>query len=246
MMKKKELAEEVMKIAKKTGMIPLLFECGGNNPAIVLDDADLDLAAKEIIKGAFSYSGQRCTAVKYVLAQDSVMDKLKPKLLKQLNKSGKLMVGSLISETAAQTCENRIIKAKVAGAEILTGGKRKGLYVEPTILDEVQPHFEIVKVETFGPVLSLIRVKTINEAVNIINNSIYGLQACIFTKDEGTAIRLSQRLNVGTVQINNKPQRGPDHFPFLGVKGSGVGVQGVHYTLEAMTRLKSVVLSKPE
>ena len=243
------------RIAEKTGMIPLLFECGGNNPAVVLDNADLELASREIIKGAFSYSGQRCTAVKYVLAQDLVMDKLTPKLLDQLDKLVKLgdprekttkMVGPLVNKQAAETVENRVIKAKVAGVKILVGGKKQGLYFEPTILDEVRPDLEIVRSETFGPVLSLIKVKNINEAITIINSSFYGLQACIFTQDEGTAIKLGQRINVGTVQINSKPQRGPDHFPFMGVKGSGVGVQGVHYTLEAMTRLKSVVLNKPE
>ncbi len=243
------------KIAKKVGMIPLLFECGGNNPAIVLPDADLDLASKEIIKGAYAFSGQRCTAIKYVLAQDDVLEKLKPKLLEEKEKLVKMgdprekttkMVGPLISKEAVETVENRILKAKVAGAEILCGGKRRGYYSEPTILDNVKPYEEIIKVETFGPVVSLIHVKDINEAVKIINSSMYGLQACIFTKDEGTAIKLAQRINVGTVQINSKPQRGPDHFPFLGIKGSGVGVQGVKYTLEAMTRLKPVVLNKPE
>ncbi|MFH0864410.1 MAG: aldehyde dehydrogenase family protein [Candidatus Gottesmanbacteria bacterium] len=243
------------KIARKAGMIPLLFECGGNNPAIVLPDADLDLTAKEIIKGAYSFSGQRCTAIKYVLAQREVLDKLKPMLLDELEKLVKLgdprekttkMVGPLISKDAVEIVENRIIKAKVAGAEIVRGGRRRGLYYEPTILDGVKSYWEIVKIETFGPVVSLISVSNINEAVKIINDSLYGLQACIFTKDEGTAIKLAQRINVGTVQINSKPQRGPDHFPFLGIKGSGVGVQGVKYTLEAMTRFKPVVLNKPE
>ena len=243
------------KIARKVGMIPLLFECGGNNPAIVLDDADFELAAREIVKGAFAFSGQRCTAIKYVLGLDTVIDKLKPRLVKTVGelvemgdprKKTTKLVGPLIDEKAATLVEERIIKAKVAGAKIVIGGKRKGLYVEPTILDEVKPHWEIVKVETFGPVLSLLRVSNINEAVRIVNSSLYGLQASIFTEDEGTGIRLAEKLAVGTVQINGKPQRGPDHFPFLGIKGSGVGVQGVRYTLEAMTRPKPVVLNKPK
>lgn len=243
------------KLAKKAGMIPLLFECGGNNPAIVLDDADFDLASKEIVKGAFSYSGQRCTAVKYVLGLETVIDKLKARLARVTGELVKMgdprekstkMVGPLINKEAAEEVENRIIKAKVAGAEIVSGGKRQGLYIEPTILDNVKPYWEIVKVETFGPVLSLIRVANINEAVKIVNSGFYGLQACLFTKDEGTGIRLAEKLNVGTVQINAKPQRGPDHFPFLGIKGSGIGVQGIRHTLEAMTRPKPVVLNKPE
>jgi len=242
-------------IAQKAGMIPLLFECGGNNPALVLDNANLDLAALEIVKGSFSYSGQRCTAIKYLLATSETMDKLIPKLKKGVKEKVKMgdprsprtkMVGPLINLDVAMEIENRIIKAKVNGAKILTGGKREANYLEPTILDNVKPTMEIVKVETFGPVLSLIRVKNINEAIEIINASEYGLQASIFTQDEGTGIALARKIEVGTVQINSSPQRGPDHFPFLGIKGSGVGVQGIRYTLEAMTRPKSVVLNKPE
>ena len=104
----------------------------------------------------------------------------------------------------------------------------------------------IVARETFGPVLSLIEVQTMEEAVRFVNNSSYGLQASIFTNDEGTGLVLAKQLNVGTVQINGSPQRGPDHFPFMGIKKSGVGVQGVHYSLEAISRLKSVVLNKPQ
>ncbi|MBL7159219.1 aldehyde dehydrogenase family protein [Candidatus Microgenomates bacterium] len=242
-------------IAKQAGMIPLLFECGGNNPALVLEDANLETAALDIIKGSFSFSGQRCTAIKYVLAANEVMDQLIPKLKKFLKKEVKMgdprdpktkKAGPLITLDAAMKVENRIIKAKVWGAKILTGGKRKDNYVEPTILDYVKPREEIVRVETFGPILSLIRVKNSSEAIEIINSSDYGLQACIFTQDEGTGIVLAKKIEVGTVQINYSPQRGPDHFPFLGVKGSGVGVQGIGYTLEAMTRPKSVVLNKPE
>ena len=242
-------------IAKKSGMITLLFECGGNNPALVLGNANLGTTALEIVKGAFSFSGQRCTAIKYVLATDETMDKLIPKLKKVTKEIIKMgdprspktkKAGPLISLDAAMEVENRIIKAKVDGAKVLTGGKREKNYVEPTILDNVKPREEIVNCETFGPVLSLIRVKNINEAIEIINCSDYGLQASIFTQDEGTGIALAKKIDVGTVQINFSPQRGPDHFPFLGVKGSGVGVQGIRYTLEAMTRPKSVVLNKPE
>lgn len=242
-------------IAKKAGMIPLLFECGGNNPAIVLENANLEIAALEIVKGAFSFAGQRCTAIKYVLATDEVMDKLIPKLKKAIKKEIKMgdprspgtkRAGPLITLDSAMEVENRIIKAKVSGAKILVGGNRNQNFIEPTILDKVKPSEEIVRVETFGPVLSLIRVKDADEAIKIINSSGYGLQASIFTQDEGTGLVLAKKIEVGTVQINFSPQRGPDHFPFLGVKGSGVGVQGIRYTLESMTRPKSVVLNKPE
>jgi len=155
-------------IATKSGMIPLLFECGGNNPALVFDNCDITKTTTEIVKGSFSYSGQRCTAVKYVLALDSMIDKLIPKLRAITEKIVKMgdprsletkMVGPVISEFAAREIEKRINNAIEKGAKLIIGGKRKGNYIEPTILDHVKPNMEIVKIETFGPVMSLIRVK---------------------------------------------------------------------------------------
>lgn len=241
-------------IAGKIGMIPLLFECGGNNPAIVLPDADLKATASDIMKGAFSYSGQRCTAIKYVLGLGPTIDELIPLVIEQTKahiKMGDTRIpennfGPVITLEAAEEIEKRIIAAKVGGATVLMGGKRDGLYIEPTILTDVKPEMEIVKVETFGPVVSFFKFNNVEEMVALINASTYGLQASIFTKDEGAGIALGNKLDVGTVQVNSKPQRGPDHFPFLGIKGSGVGVQGIKYTLEAMTRPHSIVLNKPQ
>lgn len=241
-------------IARKAGMIPLLFECGGNNPALVLPDADMGPTAREIIKGAFSYSGQRCTAIKYVMATKGVFDTLMPLLMQTLSEQVKMgdprnpdtkMVGPVISEEAASKIEQTIQDAVAGGAVKLAGGKRNGTYMEPTLLSGVTPLMNIVKTETFGPVLSCIEISDMEEAIGIITASTYGLQACVFTKDEGTGMVIAKKINVGTVQINGSPQRGPDHFPFMGIKGSGVGVQGVHYSLEAMTRLKSTVINKP-
>ena len=105
---------------------------------------------------------------------------------------------------------------------------------------------KIVSTEVFGPVISFIAINDVNEAAAIVNGQQFGLQACVFTKDEGTGLKYSKLLDVGTVQINGSPQRGPDHFPFLGIKQSGVGVQGVRYSLEAMSRIKPVVINKPQ
>jgi glyceraldehyde-3-phosphate dehydrogenase (NADP+) len=241
-------------IAEKIGMIPILFECGGNNPALVLPDSDLNFTAAEVVKGAFSYSGQRCTAIKYVLGLTPTMEKLLPLVVvktKEIIKMGDPRnegnnMGPVISDAAADEIEKRILEARAKGARIVLGGRRDGRYIEPTILENVTVAMEILHVETFGPVVSFIKVKSIDEAIKIINESDYGLQASIFTNDEGSGIKLAKLINVGTVQINSKPQRGPDHFPFLGVKGSGSGVQGIRYTLEAMTRLKPIVLNKPQ
>ncbi len=242
-------------IAQKAGMKPLVFECGGNNPAVVFPDAEMTLAIREIIKGGFSYAGQRCTAIKYVLATQSILDQLIPDLTKQMQElvhmgdprsSETKLVGPVISEQAARHVEEVINEAVKEGATVVTGGKRNASYIEPTILTNVKPSMKVVATEVFGPVISFISIATMNEAIGIINQSNYGLQACVFTKDEGTGIVFAKQLNVGTIQINGSPQRGPDHFPFLGIKHSGLGVQGVHYSLEAMSRLKPVVLNKPQ
>lgn len=244
-----------MAIASKASMKPLLFECGGNNPALVLPDADMKLATKEIIKGSFSYAGQRCTAIKYVMATSSVMEKLIPMVLsgmKELINMGDprsphtKMVGPIISEKEAQHVKEAINDAVSKGAKILTGGEIDKAYVQPTVLTDAKPDMMVVASEIFGPVLSFITISSNEEALDIINKSNFGLQACVFTSDEGTGLVLASSINVGTVQINGSPQRGPDHFPFLGVKESGVGVQGVRYSLEAMSRLKPVVINKPQ
>jgi glyceraldehyde-3-phosphate dehydrogenase (NADP+) len=242
-------------IAGKAAMKPLLFECGGNNPAIVFPDADMNLAAREIVKGGFSYAGQRCTAIKYVLATKGVIDTLLPIVMQQIGELVKMgdprspetkLVGPVISVDVAQKIQGRIDESVKLGATIVTGGKHNAAYVEPTVLTHVTPTMPVVVNEVFGPVVSFIEVTSMDKASHIVNGTRFGLQACVFTKDEGTGIVYAKSLNVGTVQINGSPQRGPDHFPFLGVKHSGIGVQGVRYSLEAMSRLKPVVLNKPQ
>lgn len=241
-------------IAAKAAMVPLLFECGGNNPAIIFLDADISLAAREIVKGAFAFAGQRCTAIKYVLTTEGIMKKFLPilkSMMEEMVHAGDprsphtKLVGPVISESAAAHIEEAIIASVGQGAKVVMGGKRNKSYVEPTVLTHVTPTMPVVAKEIFGPVVSLIIVKNFDEAANIINASSFGLQASIFTRDEGSGIVFAKRLNVGTIQINGSPQRGPDHFPFLGVKKSGVGVQGVRYSLESMSRLRPIILNKP-
>jgi len=242
-------------IAKNAGMKPLVFECGGNNPVLVLPDADMNLTAREIVKGAFSYAGQRCTGIKYVLAMSSTMEQLLPVVVKEFGEKVKMgdprspdtkLVGPVVSVASAEHIQSLIDETVKAGAKIVTGGKRNNAFIEPTILSGVRPEMPAVAQEVFGPVVSLITVKDVSEAVAIINSSRFGLQASVFTKDEGAGIVIAKQLNVGTVQINGSPQRGPDHFPFLGVKASGLGVQGVRYSLEEMSRLRPIVLNKPQ
>lgn len=241
-------------ISVKAPMKPLLFECGGNNPAIVFPDADMSVTAKEIVKGGFSYAGQRCTAIKYVLGTKGVLDTFLPVVQKEMAELVKMgdprspetkLVGPVISPEVGDKIQGWIDASVAAGAKVVMGGKHDKAYIEPTILTGVKPDMPVVVNEVFGPVVSFIEVKSMDEAAGIVNATRFGLQACVFTKDEGTGLVYAKSLNVGTVQINGSPQRGPDHFPFLGVKHSGIGVQGVRYSLEAMSRLKPVVLNKP-
>jgi glyceraldehyde-3-phosphate dehydrogenase (NADP+) len=244
-----------MAIAAKAPMKPLLFECGGNNATIVFPDADMTLTAKEIIKGGFSYAGQRCTAIKYVMGTQSTLDALLPVVLEQMKELVHMgdpreettkLVGPVVSVSVAESIEKIINETIAEGATVVTGGHRKDAYIEPTILSNVKSSMKIVTTEVFGPVISFITIQSMDEAAAIVNSQRFGLQACVFTKDEGTGLKYAEILDVGTVQINGSPQRGPDHFPFLGVKQSGVGVQGVRYSLEAMSRLKPVVINKPQ
>ncbi|MEK7533061.1 MAG: aldehyde dehydrogenase family protein [Patescibacteria group bacterium] len=242
-------------IAGKTGMKPLLFECGGNNPVVVMPDADMGVAAREIIKGAFAYSGQRCTGIKYVLTTPAIREQLVTLVVKTMPEMVNAgdprspetkLVGPVISQDAAKRIEEAIVSSVKNGAKLMTGGKRTGAMIEPTVLTGVIPTMPIIAKETFGPVISFVDIQSFDEAVDIINRSPYGLQASVFTKDEGSGLVFGKKLNVGSVQINGSPQRGPDHFPFLGVKHSGVGVQGVRYSLEAVSRLRPIILNKPQ
>ncbi len=242
-------------IAGRAAMKPLIFECGGNNPAIIFPDADMNLTAREIVKGGFAYSGQRCTGIKYVLGTKNVLDTLVPVVVQQLGELAHMgdprspetkLVGPVVSSAYADKVQGWIDESVTKGAKAASGGKHDKAYVEPTILTGVTSDMPVIVNEVFGPVVSFIEITSMDEAADIVNKTRFGLQASVFTRDEGTGLVFAKSLNVGTVQINGSPQRGPDHFPFLGVKHSGVGVQGVRYSLEAMSRLKPVVLNKPQ
>jgi glyceraldehyde-3-phosphate dehydrogenase (NADP+) len=237
-------------ISSIVGMKPVLLELGGKDAAIVLEDADLDLAADNIISGGYSYSGQRCTAVKRILVLDSIADQLSNRVQERIKslKTGDPRdkgntIGPLINDKAADYVMELIEDAKDNGANLLAGGNRNGRMIEPTLFDNVPLSSRLAWEEPFGPVLPIIRVKSIEEAIEIANKSDYGLQSSIFTQNIDKAFYIAEKLEVGTVQINNKPERGPDHFPFLGVKSSGMGTQGIRYSIEAMTRIKATVIN---
>lgn len=237
-------------ISQISSMKPLLMELGGKDAAIVLEDAELEETVKNIVSGAFSYSGQRCTAVKRILVLDSIADKLVEKLKESIEKLkvgdpriGETDIVPLINDNSVEFVKSLIEEAKAKGAKLIIGGAIQGRLVYPTLFDNVTLDMRIAWEEPFGPVLPIIRVKSIDEAIEIANKSEYGLQASVFTKDINKAFYIADKLEVGTVQVNNKTERGPDHFPFLGVKSSGLGTQGIRYSIEAMSRPKAIVIN---
>lgn len=236
-------------ISQLVRMTPLMLELGGKDAAIILPDADLEFAADNIVDGAFSYSGQRCTAVKRILTTDAVADKLVPLLKTRIEQlpvgdpRENAVITPLIDESAAAFAQHLIDDALQKKAHPVTGNTRTGTLLAPTLLDHVTEDMEVAWEEPFAPILPIIRVRDTDAAIAIANKSEYGLQASVFTNDINTAFYIAERLEVGTVQINNKTERGPDHFPFLGVKASGMGAQGVKYSIDAMTRLKAITIN---
>jgi len=235
------------RIGRLAGMRPIMLELGGKDAALILEDADLEHAAKQIVAGAFSYSGQRCTAIKRVIVLESVADKLVTLLQAEV---AKLTVGDpfdnaditpVIDNASADFIWGLIEDAQEKGAQALTPIKREGNLLWPVLFDQVTKDMKVAWEEPFGPVLPIIRVASVEEAIAFANESEFGLQSSVFTNDFKKAFEIAEKLEVGTVHINNKTQRGPDNFPFLGVKGSGAGVQGIKYSIEAMTNVKSIV-----
>lgn len=237
------------RIAQKAKMIPLVMELGGKDPAIICEDANLELAAKQIVSGAYSYSGQRCTAIKRVLVHRSVADELVSLIQSEVEK---LSVGSpednativpLIDEQSADFVQGLIDDALEKGATLVLGNKREENLIYPTLLDHVTKEMRIAWEEPFGPVLPIIRVNSKEEAIEIANASEYGLQASVFTQNLDKALTIARKLETGSIQINGRTERGPDHLPFIGIKKSGLGIQGVRRSIESMTREKVIILN---
>ncbi len=239
-------------LAKVAGMKPLLLELGGKDAAIVLDDANLELTVKAIVSGAFSYSGQRCTAVKRVLPMPLIVDKLVQRVTEETlkltigNPAENKMIGPLINSKQCDYVQGLIDDALKKGAVLKCGNKREGNIMWPTVLDRVTTDMRVAWEEPFGPLLPFLRVTSAEEAIEISNKSEYGLQGMIFTENIDLAFNIAQELEVGTVQINGQSARGPDHFPFLGTKSSGLGTQGIKYSIESMSRPKVIAMNLTE
>ena len=237
-------------IAQRAGMKKVTLELGGNDPLVVLDDANVDAAVKGVINGAYLNAGQVCMGVKRIIVQEGIYNKFKTRLVEETSKikmgnpmDKSTQLGTLISEKAAMQVEETVNNAVNAGAEILTGGKRNGAFYEATVIDKVTPDMDLVVNETFGPVAPLIKVKTVDEAIQIANATEYGLQAGVFTENYKNAMRCANEIEAGTVFINKQSTFRTDNMPFGGFKNSGCGKEGIKYAVEEMTKTKLIGLN---
>jgi len=227
-----------------------ILELGGNDPLIVMDDADIEEAATLAAAGSYKNSGQRCTAVKRMIVQESVADRFVELLVEKtkLIKYGDPMdpgtdMGTVIDEAAAKSFEDKVADAIALGAKLVHGNVRRGALYSPTVLDHVQPDMAVVKYETFGPVSPVIRFKTIDDAIRIANSTDYGLSSAVCTNRLDSITRFVSELNVGSVNVREVPGYRLELTPFGGIKDSGLGYkEGVQEAMKSFTNLKTYSL----
>ena len=239
-----------MMISQKAGMKKVTLELGGNDPMVVLKDADICKAVKGVINGAFLNAGQVCMGVKRIIIEDEIADEFASKLVKETEKlkmgnplDKTTTLGTLISENAARQVEETVNNAVRDGAKILTGGNRDGAFYAATVIDNVTPEMDLVVRETFGPVAPIIHVNSIDEAIKVANDTEYGLQAGVFTESYSAAMKCAQEIEAGTVFINKQSTFRTDNMPFGGFKNSGVGKEGIKYAVGEMTKTKLIGLN---
>lgn len=234
------------RILAQAGLKKIGMELGSNCPVIVMDDADMDLAVKSTVSGAFCAAGQNCLKVQRIFIQKDHFEEFSNRFVERTKrlKVGDKMdettdMGPMINDAAAFKVSEFVQDAVAAGARILTGGKCKGRYYQPTVLDNVTADCRISKEEVFGPVVALYPFTDVQEAIDLANDVDYGLQAGVFTRDLATAHRVADALNCGGVMINDSSDYRIDAMPFGGTRGSGLGKEGVVHAIHEMTELKT-------
>ena len=237
-------------IAAKAGYRRIVLELGGNDPIIVMEDADLDEASSLAVQGSYKNSGQRCTAVKRMLVQESVAERFVEMLLAKTRAwtcgdpmNPEMEMGTVIDAAAATLFESRVNEAVAQGAKLLTGNERRGALYSPTVLDRVDPKMTVVLQETFGPVSPVIRFRDIDHAIAISNGTAYGLSSAVCTNRLDYINRFVADLQVGTVNVREVPGYRLELTPFGGIKDSGLGYkEGVQEAIKSFTNLKTFSL----
>ena len=237
-------------IASRAGYRRVVLELGGNDPIIVMEDADLDEAATLAVQGSYKNSGQRCTAVKRMLVQESVAARFTELVVEKTRAwnfgdptDPNTEMGTVIDETAARLFEARVTDAVSQGARLLAGNRRDGALYAPTVIDRVRPEMTVVREETFGPVSPIITFADIDEAIRIANGTAYGLSSAVCTQRLDHIAKLVSELHVGTVNVREVPGYRLELTPFGGIKDSGLGYkEGVQEAMKSFTNLKTYSL----
>ena len=236
----------------KAGKKPVVLELGGNAAVIVDEDADLDDAVARIIFGAFYQSGQSCIGVQRIIAHSKIYDEFKDKLVAKASvlkmgdpKDKETFIGPMISEKEAIRLQGWIEEAVEQGATLLCGGNRTNNMLEATLLENVDSSCKANTEEAFGPLANLSRFDDFSQALEEVNESQFGLQAGIFTRDLYKMQEAWDVLEVGGVVIGDVPSWRVDHMPYGGVKESGLGREGIRFAIEDMTEVKMLVIRTP-
>ena len=235
------------RIATVAGYKKVILELGGNDPIIILEDADMDTAVYLAAEGSYRNSGQRCTAVKRILVHEKIKEEFTEKFVQKSKtyicgdpSDSATIVGTVIDEASAIYLETVVNKAVEQGATILLGGKRTGALMEPTVISNVPRNADIVMKESFGPLAPILGFKDIDDAIALSNSTSYGLSSGIITNNMQNAIRFIKELKVGTVNINEVPGYRIESSPFGGIKDSGLGVkEGVIEAMKCFTFVKT-------
>jgi acyl-CoA reductase-like NAD-dependent aldehyde dehydrogenase len=240
------------KLKANAGRKKVVLELGGNAACVVCEDSDLDDATQRLVFGAFYQSGQSCVGVQRIIAHEDIYDDLRDRLVAETRKlkSGdpkdeSVFIGPMIAESEAQRLESWVQEAVGAGGKLLCGGQRKGPILEATLLEDVPGEQLICTQEAFGPVAVLSRFSEYDEALKEVNNSQFGLQAGIFTRDLYRMNQAWDELDVGGVIIGDVPSWRVDHMPYGGVKDSGLGREGVKFAMEDMSEIRNLVIRTP-
>ncbi|WP_420113025.1 aldehyde dehydrogenase family protein [Pseudactinotalea sp.] len=227
-----------------------ILELGSTSAMYVSREADLDLARRDAVAAGFGYAGQACISLQRLYLDDAIADEFLEGLASDVTAlpagdpaDPTVVVGPLITQPAALRVESWIHEAQARGATVLAGGERTGSLVTPTLMLGAQPDDKLMSEEVFGPVISAARVSGTDEAIERINDSRFGLNTSIYTRDLRAAMRFAEQVRSGTVLVNMPPSFRADHMPYGGVGDSGQGREGVRYTIAEMVEMKLVLLS---
>jgi acyl-CoA reductase-like NAD-dependent aldehyde dehydrogenase len=237
-----------LRIRSLAGMKRVTLELGSNSAVMVAEDADLEEAVPRCITGAFANSGQVCISVQRIYVQEQIAAEFVERMVEGARAlkighphDAETQISSLITVQEAERVESWIAEAVQAGARLLTGGARRRATVEPAVLTDVPPTVKISCQEAFGPLVAINRYRTLEEAIAMVNDSVYGLQASIFTRDLRKAFQAAREVHVGGFLINEAPSYRLDQMPYGGVKLSGTGREGPRYAIQEMTECKLVL-----